>query len=140
MGDITNMMLDLTSFEKAIKSLDEILIRFRNESSDTAVRDAVIKRFEYTYELSHKILRRYLEITEPSKENWTFNDLIRIGNKNGLLKSPLEKWEVLRKERNTTSHTYDEDKAQEVINVAADLYWEAAHLLQELKRRQQSIK
>ncbi|MDR0942761.1 MAG: nucleotidyltransferase substrate binding protein, partial [Holosporales bacterium] len=64
------MELNLSSFEKAISSLEAIIKRYQNEKEDDAVRDSMIKRFEYCYETSHKILRRFLESVLPSKENW----------------------------------------------------------------------
>ena len=52
-------------------------------TKDEFLRDAVIQRFEFTYELSHKMLKRFLESTSPSPANideMAFQDLIRTGN------------------------------------------------------------
>ncbi len=46
-----------------------------------------ILRFEYTYELSHKMLKRYFEMTEPNAEmidQMLFPDLIRTASERGL--------------------------------------------------------
>ena len=48
---------DLTSFEKAIYKLNEILIRYEQNSLDDAIRDSVTQRFEYTYSLALKTLK-----------------------------------------------------------------------------------
>lgn len=53
-------MINLTPFEKALKTLDEIIIRYAKEKNDNAIRDTVIHRFEYTYSLSIKMLTRFL--------------------------------------------------------------------------------
>ena len=59
-------VLNLSAFEKALKSLEEIIIRYQKEKDDTAIRDALIQRFEYTYSLAIKMIKRYLKIlTEP---------------------------------------------------------------------------
>ena len=54
-------MLILDSLENAIKSLGLVLKERQNDSNNLFVRDATIQRFEYTYEISHKMLKRHLE-------------------------------------------------------------------------------
>lgn len=54
------MKLDTTSFGNAVQRLREGLARYRREATDEQIRDGLIQRFEFTYELSHKLLRRYL--------------------------------------------------------------------------------
>jgi len=49
-------MIILTTFEKALLSLEKALEQPKNEF----IRDSVIQRFEYTYELAWKMLRRFL--------------------------------------------------------------------------------
>lgn len=130
--------IDLTSFENAINSLIEILLRYSKESEDIAIRDAVIQRFEYTYSLALKMIKRYFAISAFEKENldgMTFNEMIRTANRMELLKSNLETWDIYRQNRNLTSHTYDENVAQKVIAVIPDFKDEAAFLLNRLKER-----
>jgi len=47
-----NNVLDLTSLEKALSNLERAIIRSQREPTDQEVRDSVIQRFEYSYELS----------------------------------------------------------------------------------------
>lgn len=129
-------MIDLTPFEKALKTLDEIIIRYEKEKDDDAIRDAVIQRFEYTYSLSIKMLTRFLQsqaIDLP--DTLTFNEIIRKANQLGLLLSNLEKWTDYRQKRNMTSHTYEESIAQSVVSVVYDFQKDATFLLNELKKR-----
>ena len=126
--------LDVTSFEKALNSLIDILVRYDNDPTDVVVRDATIQRFEYTYSLALKMLSRF--INKESKEithTMTFNQLIRTANQFGLLKSNLEIWDDYRQKRNSTSHTYDETIALEVMSVVPDFKDEAEFLLNKLK-------
>ena len=58
--------LDLTPLNRAIDRLDEGLARYRREISDLQIRDGLIQRFEFIYEISHKMLKRYLTLTSPS--------------------------------------------------------------------------
>jgi len=52
--------LDLTSLEKALTSLQKAIERYGREPEDEEVRDSVIQRFEYSYELCWKMLSKEL--------------------------------------------------------------------------------
>ena len=126
--------LDLTSFENALKSLIDILTMYDKNPDDIVIRDATIQRFEYTYSLALKMLSRF--INKESKEithTMTFNQLIRTANQFGLLKSNLEIWDDYRQKRNSTSHTYDETIALEVMSIVPNFKDDAEFLLNKLK-------
>lgn len=111
-------ILSLYSIKKAAATLDEAMLEFGKDPENNLIRDACIQRFEYTYEISTKILRRYLELTEANSGEITtlsFPDLVRLGSKRGILLNDWEKWTVYRNARNATSHTYDENKAKHVV-------------------------
>lgn len=75
--------LDLTTLTNAVSRLDEGLARYQRDTSDTQIRDGLIQRFEFTYEISHKMLKRYLEMSSANPEQFDsmpFQDLIRTGN------------------------------------------------------------
>lgn len=131
-------VLNLVSFEKALNSLDEIIVRYQKEKEDTAIRDALIQRFEYTYSLAIKMIKRYLKIylTENEEvDTMDFNRTIREANRIGILLNNLEIWTIYRQKRNMTSHTYDEKKALEVVDIVNDFFKDAKYLLQKLKER-----
>jgi nucleotidyltransferase substrate binding protein (TIGR01987 family) len=111
------MPLDIAPLENAIARLEEILLRYREDETDTAIRDSLIKRFEFTYEMSHKMLKRALQAASPSPEQYnqmTFPDIIRSGNEYGLLLSDWPVWKGFRDLRNKSVHSYDEGLATEV--------------------------
>ena len=54
------MSLDLSPLQQAVTRLKEGLARYERDISDTQIRDGLIQRFEFTYELSHKMLKRHL--------------------------------------------------------------------------------
>ena len=131
------MTLDLSSYEKALASLQRVLERSRTVPGDEDIRDACIQRFEYTYELAFKMLKRQLEQELPSSEELDqlpFKEMIRVGAERGLITVP-ERWFDYRDKRNITSHTYDEEKARAVFAVLADFAADAAALLASLKTR-----
>ncbi|MFN9322292.1 MAG: HI0074 family nucleotidyltransferase substrate-binding subunit [Holosporales bacterium] len=138
-------MIDISPLEKAIAQLQESL---NYADSDLAkydarlarqFRSAAIQGFEYTYELSHKMLKRYLEATEPTPESidaMSFQELIRTGAEKGLLLHSWDVWHFYRQCRSITSHTYDEEKADDVFSRLKDFLEEAAFLCAQIKKRQ----
>jgi len=112
------MELITESLEKALTTLKEAWDEYQKDVSNTFVRDSVIQRFEYTFELAHKFLRRFLSEAESSRAEISemfFNDIIRLGCKRGLLLNDLEIWDKYRKLRNLTSHNYDEFNVEDII-------------------------
>ena len=136
---MTNAMtLDITSLGSAVKRLREGLSRYEREPKDEQVRDGLIQRFEFTYELSHKMLRRYLResaATPEEIERMLFADLIRTGNAQGLVRGEWQSWRRFRETRARTSHAYDERAASEVVSAIPAFLAEAEHLYAELQRR-----
>ena len=51
--------LDISALENAENRLNEMLARYKKEANDEAVRDSVIQRFEFTYSIALKTLRKY---------------------------------------------------------------------------------
>lgn len=132
------MDLDTTALSKAIQRLREGWLRYDADRSDTQIRDGLIQRFEFTYELSHKTLKRYLEsasATPTEFDNADFQYLIRSGNEQGLLAGDWLRWRQYREMRSKTSHTYDEAVALVVVGIIPEFLAEAEHLLGELQRR-----
>ena len=130
--------IDLTSFEKALNSLFEVIKIYQCDTSDLITRDSMIQRFEYTYSISLKMIKRYFAngaFVFENIEGMTFNEMIRQANKKGLLRSNLEKWDNYRQKRNLTSHTYDEKIAIEVVAIIEDFALEAKFLLEKLKEK-----
>lgn len=133
-----NKIFNLTYFEKAIHTLQEAVAAQLKKPSDNFIRDACIQRFEYTYELAHKTLRRYLAITEPNDElvkEMSFPDLIRLGCTRNLLLGDVRQWKRYRDARNNTSHTYNELVAIEVVNTIPAFLQEALSLQKTLAKK-----
>lgn len=113
--------IGITPLLKAHKSLAVALAAPFTELN----RDASIQRFEFTFELTWKTLRRFLkykglEINNP-------RDVFREAATQGLI-SHTEEWFVFLDNRNQTTHTYDEKIA---INIYKSLpcFYEAVTTL-----------
>src|SRR5258708_3004558 len=134
------MTLDITSLENVVLRLREGLARHRREPADEQLRDGLIQRFEFTYEVAHKTLRRYLQERSPSSEEATrmsFAELIRAGNAQGLLRAEWPTWRHFRDIRTRTTHTYDADTAAAAVPEIPPFLQEAEYLCAELNKRQE---
>jgi nucleotidyltransferase substrate binding protein (TIGR01987 family) len=130
--------LDLTPLANAVERLAEGLAEYQANPSHTMIRDGLVQRFEFTYEISHKMLKRYLALTFASPAEFDampFGDLIRTGNEQGLLLGNWPDWKGYREMRGKTSHTYDEGVALQVVAGIPAFLAEARHLLEQLKKR-----
>lgn len=130
--------LDLTALQGALTSLRRALTRWQStQGQDEELRDACIQRFEYTFELSWKMLARRLERDLPDAQSvdaMSFRELMRSGGERGLVRD-VDAWMVFRDKRNTTSHTYNATKAAEVAAILPGFADEAHALLLQLQAR-----
>lgn len=132
------MHLDITPLINATNRLQEGLLRYEQDISDAQIRDGLIQRFEFTYELSHKMIKRYLENTSATPaqyDSMPFQDLIRSANEQSLLLGDWPKWKVFRDMRSKTSHTYDENVARDVVAGIPAFIEEAQYLSKQLQQR-----
>lgn len=136
------MKLDLTSLESAIAQLEEAIFYYNSDLADKDfrlrkhLRAAVIQAFEFSYELSYKMIKRSLKLSLPNPQeidSMSFDEVIRAASAKGLLLNEVKKWREYRKERGITSHTYDEDKAIEVFDNVPSFLREAKYLLAKLR-------
>ena len=135
---MSNVKPAIAPFERAIQRLEEGLARYRADTGDTQIRDGLVQRFEFTYELGHKVLKRYLEYASANPEQFdqmTFQDLIRTANEQGLLLGDWTDWRGFRDMRARTSHTYNEDLAVEVVEGIPRFVEEAVYLRDRLRSR-----
>jgi len=112
--------------------------RYLSDPEDEAVRESVVKRFEYTYESSLKMLRRTLARDMGSTEEvlpMSFVEVIRAAWAKGLLREDVIAWKQFRENRNRTSHMYGEESAIEVCSATPRFLAEAKFLLSQLEKR-----
>ena len=98
------MELDFSSFVKSVARLDEGLERYNRDTTDLQIRDGLVQRFEFTYDLAHKMLRRQLEAVSANPDQvdrLSFADLIRSVSEQGLVKSDWSAWRTWREMRST---------------------------------------
>ena len=129
---------DIQPLENAIRRLEEALTAYQADIGNDIIRDGLVQRFEFTYELSHKMLKRYLEYAAATPElldQMSFQDLIRTGSEQGLLLGDWPRWRGYRDMRSRTSHTYDEGVALTVVAGIPAFLEEARYLRDRLRDR-----
>ncbi len=143
-----NAKLNLSALQKAYLQLQQSLVYYHSDvvqqdpGLKLQIRAASIQAFEFTYELSWKMLKRYLMLTEPNPneiEEMSFPDLIRTSCERGLLQSDLSLWKGFRQDRSITSHTYDDTKAQAVFEHIPSFLKEVGGLIDSLQKRLSSL-
>ncbi len=128
--------LDFTALENSLQRLGEVVEIYKKNPQDAIVRDSLIQRFEFTYSITLKTLRKYFierAFIVDDVNKLSFNEMVRTAMQLNLLKSDLAKWTEFREMRNLTSHTYDENVALKVSGIVPDFYEEITYLLKELK-------
>lgn len=138
------MKLDLSSLRKAVESLtntlevadDKAFMSGLSGKQKDAIRSGVIQNFEFTYELCWKFIRRWLEVNLGSSyiEGVTRRQLFRLGAENKLI-GDVNQWMEYHDARNETSHTYDDQTAEDVFATAGEFLAEADNLLKALEAR-----
>lgn len=137
-------LLDLTAFQNAIQAFqrtccaaqDKKVISSLSSDLQDAIRAGVIQNFDFTYELSWKFMKRWLEKNFGSAyvDGVTRRELFRLATETQLIDS-VDEWMLFHQARNQTSHAYDEEVAAEVYLNALDFLGKAQRLLQQLQAR-----
>ncbi len=119
--------------ESALTRLAEVVARYSAEP-DEMIRDALIQRFEFSYELLWKLFRKIHILRGcPRSRVRTAYEAIAEAGAAGWLKDRAV-WEQMREDRNVTSHEYDRNVATIVaVRVCSDYCPEMLRVLAYLK-------
>ncbi|CAI3664803.1 HI0074 family nucleotidyltransferase substrate-binding subunit [Clostridium neonatale] len=94
------------------------------DGKDDIIRDSLIQRFEFTYELTHKTLREFMKYLGVTLENSFPRSIYRKAYVNNLISND-KVWISLLEDRNSTLHIYSEDLADEIANRIVNEYVDA---------------
>lgn len=118
----------LDNFEQAVLRL-EAALEYNPEVLDIAL-DAVIQRFEFTFEQAWKSIRQAAKAVGYDCKSP--RGCLKLAYKMEWLEDE-EKWLRLLEARNLTSHTYDQETAIEVYETVKDNFEVFQELLEELR-------
>lgn len=129
-NEIERYALQREMFEKALDRLGEVLAMDETD----VVRDSIIQRFEFTFEMAWKTLFRFLtdKGERIAAKAW---DVLPVAFES-LLIEDAETWDRMRSYRNESSHEYKLSKAIEMAAfVRGQAYPALCALKAELARR-----
>ncbi len=95
-------------------------------------RDGAIQRFEYTIELSWRLIRKFLLRSGQNNVGASPKPIIRLASLEGWV-DDVESWLELVEARNLTSHSYKDEIAMKVFDKAKTLPKLVDQLLEKLK-------
>lgn len=93
-----------------------------DESLSELEKEGVIQRFEYTHELAWNVMKDYLEYQGNSLIGGS-RDATREAFKINLI-TDGETWMDMIKSRNQTTHTYNEETANQIFLEIVNVYYE----------------
>lgn len=125
--DIKN--LDFENFENALKTLEQALSK---DNLSELERDGVIQRFEYTFELAWKMIRKTLVALGRNDVSSSPKPVLRSAMEEGLI-GDVKKWFGFLEARNLSTHIYSQEESDKVFNAAKDFLQAATGLLKQLK-------
>lgn len=111
-----------SNYKKAFSQIQEAVELMAIRDLTALEKQGLIQAFEYTHELSWKTLKDFLE-NRGNTEIYGSRDAVRQAFALGVIEDG-ETWMQMIKSRNLTSHTYDESKADDIITIIKDLYFE----------------
>ena len=134
--------MDFTKLHRAIEALETALrcsqmpnLTAVDKELPKVVRAAVIQHFEFTFELSWKMLERLLgeKLGSSTVKHMSHKTLFRVAAERLLLDDP-QRWFAYLDARNKTSHTYNEPVAEDVYEKASAFLGDAKKLLATLEQ------
>jgi nucleotidyltransferase substrate binding protein (TIGR01987 family) len=125
------------TIQESLESLGNALTRFgealEHPDPDEIVMDGTIQRFEFTFELFWKTLRRFLQ--EEGVDTASPKSTLRHAYRRGLLDRE-RLWLDMLEDRNRSSHVYDAEMARAIYAELPTYYVELRGRFEDLKRRQ----
>ena len=109
-----------TNFIKATHGLEEAVVDYRNIPINT-VRDGVIQRFEFTFELAWKALKEYMLEADIANTMLFPKQVLREAYAINLIDGESI-WLDMLQDRNTTPHIYDDHIAAVIADKIQNVY------------------
>lgn len=101
------------NFSKAVKRLNEANIIYKKNKDNDMFQDALIKRFEFTFELSWKTLREYLKEQGYNLEILSPKGVFAFAYQEAVI-SDETLWLDMLEARNLTAHDYGRELSETI--------------------------
>lgn len=120
------------NYKNALNRLNDGIMKF--DQTNDLLRDGLIQRFEFTFELAWKALKAIFEeegLTGINSPKTVFREAFSAG-----LIEKDELWLAMLSDRNTTAHIYNEQLAIEICNkIIKEYVCELDQLKEQIKMR-----
>ena len=110
----------ISDYKNALERLKEAIEESKTINSST-IRDGVIQRFEFTLELSWKVMKYFLN-SEGLTEAKAPRSTIRAGFNNEIIQN-AKLWIDMIEDRNLTTHTYSQSTSDEIYEKIVNSYY-----------------
>lgn len=109
------------NFKNAAKRLNEANTNYKKDTSNSFSQDALIQRFEFTFELAWKCLREFMVLQGVVNLFNTPKAVLKEGFSAGYLDNQ-EIWNNILEDRNLMAHTYDNSLAERIAEDISTRY------------------
>lgn len=109
------------NFLKAFALLEEAVQLYNKRGLSELEKQGLIQRFEFTHELAWNVIKDYFEF-QGNTQIMGSRDATREAFSKGLL-ADGEVWMEMIKSRNKSSHTYNEEVAEELADKITASYY-----------------
>lgn len=121
------------NYVKAFDNLSEAVETATNKELSKLEKQGLIQAFEYTYELAWKVVKDFFEFRGET-DIYGSRDAFSLAFERGLIQKGGYLMESI-KSRQLTSHTYNEETAEQIYHDIINKYYEAfEELLYALKK------
>lgn len=115
-------MQRFSQFELALNQLTKAVELFKQKKLSELEQQGLIKSFEYTHELSWNLMKDFFEYQGNFKIMGS-RDATREAFAKGLIQDG-QTWIKMIDSRNQTSHTYNQDTANKILNKIVNEYFQ----------------
>ncbi|NJK82476.1 MAG: nucleotidyltransferase [Saprospiraceae bacterium] len=109
------------SYKRALGQFGKAVALYHERALSELERQGLIQTFEFTQELSWKVMKDYF-VEQGNTDITGARDAFRAAFQVGLIDNG-ERWMNMIKSRNLSSHTYNEDVAEEIITQIIQFYY-----------------
>ncbi len=109
------------NYKKALHQLENAVELSEKRGLTVLEQQGMVQAFEYTHELAWKTLKDFLE-DKGYKDIYGSKDTTRLAFQQGLIQNG-DIWMDMIINRNQTSHTYNEDTAEQIVYSVKNKYF-----------------
>ncbi len=110
-----------SNYQKALLQLQSAVTLSKQRELSLLEKQGLIQGFEYTHELAWKTMKDFLEYRGATEQIYGSKDATRQAFSLALI-TDGEVWMQMIKSRNLTSHTYDEETIQGIVDLILGSY------------------